>query len=107
MPLTVLIVLSIHYCLVTILCLYGAHRIYHSLVSKRLITKIYNDREIYKTSLSDYPHITVQLPLYNEKFVAARIIDAAAKFNYPLEKLQIQVIDDSTDESVAIVAERN
>lgn len=44
--------------------------------------------------------------MFNEKFVAARIIDAIAKFNYPKDKLQIQVIDDSTDESVEIVAER-
>ena len=56
--------------------------------------------------LKDYPQVTVQIPLYNEKFVVARIIDAVAKFEYPQSKLQIQVIDDSSDESVAIVAER-
>ena len=56
--------------------------------------------------LKDYPQVTVQIPLYNEKFVVARIIDAVAKFEYPKNKLQIQVIDDSSDESVAIVAER-
>ena len=52
------------------------------------------------------PRVTIQIPLYNEKFVAARIIDCVAKFEYPIDKIQIQVLDDSTDESVDIVAER-
>jgi len=51
-------------------------------------------------------YVTIQTPMFNEKFVAARIIDAVAAFDYPKDKLQIQVIDDSTDESVAIAAER-
>jgi len=100
------IILSLHYCLVSILCFYGAHRVYHSLAAKRLIAHIRDNQDVCDTKLSDYPHVTVQLPLYNEKFVAARIIDTAAKFDYPQAKLQIQVIDDSTDESVIIVAER-
>jgi len=52
------------------------------------------------------PVVTIQIPLYNEKFVAARIIDQVIQFDYPIDKLQIQVIDDSSDESVEIVAER-
>lgn len=44
--------------------------------------------------------------MYNEKFVAARIIDAVAAFDYPKDRLQIQVIDDSTDESIDVSAER-
>ena len=57
-------------------------------------------------SLDGLPVVTVQIPLYNEKFVAGRIIDFVAKFEYPIDKMQIQVLDDSTDESVGIVAER-
>ncbi len=49
-----------------------------------------------------YPSVTVQLPLYNEKYVVARLIDNICTLQYPREKLQIQVLDDSTDESLEI-----
>ncbi|HID89919.1 MAG TPA: glycosyltransferase, partial [Anaerolineae bacterium] len=49
------------------------------------------------------PAVTVQLPLYNEAHVAARLIDAAAALDYPRDRLEIQVLDDSTDETVRIV----
>jgi cellulose synthase/poly-beta-1,6-N-acetylglucosamine synthase-like glycosyltransferase len=46
-----------------------------------------------------WPFVTIQLPLYNEYFVAARVIEAAAKIDYPADRLEIQVLDDSTDET--------
>ncbi len=49
--------------------------------------------------------VTIQLPLYNELYVAERLINAVCKIDYPKEKLEIQVLDDSTDETVNIVAE--
>jgi cellulose synthase/poly-beta-1,6-N-acetylglucosamine synthase-like glycosyltransferase len=49
------------------------------------------------------PVVTVQLPLFNEKYVAARLLDAVCKLDYPIEKLQIQVLDDSDDETTAII----
>ncbi|HEY77130.1 MAG TPA: glycosyltransferase [Thermoflexia bacterium] len=52
------------------------------------------------------PTVTVQLPLYNEAHVAARLIDAAAALEYPRDRLEIQVLDDSTDETVRIVDSR-
>ena len=52
------------------------------------------------------PLVTVQLPFYNEQYVAERIIDTVCKFDYPTDKLQVQVLDDSTDETVEIVAKR-
>jgi cellulose synthase/poly-beta-1,6-N-acetylglucosamine synthase-like glycosyltransferase len=52
------------------------------------------------------PWITVQLPLYNERFVTARLIDAAAQLVWPRERLEIQVLDDSTDGTRSIVDER-
>ncbi|UJH89887.1 glycosyltransferase family 2 protein [Antarcticibacterium sp. 1MA-6-2] len=55
------------------------------------------------------PHITIQLPLYNEKYVVERLLKNIAGIDYPKNKLEIQVLDDSTDESVektaALVAE--
>jgi len=53
---------------------------------------------------STAPLVTVQLPLYNEKYVTERLLDNIAKLEYPLEKLEIQVLDDSTDESVESTA---
>ena len=52
------------------------------------------------------PVVTVQLPLYNERHVATRLLDACAALDYPPDKLEIQVLDDSTDETFGIVAAR-
>lgn len=52
---------------------------------------------------SALPIVTVQLPLFNELYVVERLIDAVAKFEYPKELLEIQILDDSTDETVDIV----
>ncbi len=47
------------------------------------------------------PHVTVQLPLYNERFVVRRLLDAVARLDWPSDRLQVQVLDDSTDETTA------
>jgi cellulose synthase/poly-beta-1,6-N-acetylglucosamine synthase-like glycosyltransferase len=52
------------------------------------------------------PKVTVQLPMFNELYVAERIIETAAAFDYPADKLQIQVLDDSTDETVDVIAKK-
>lgn len=52
-----------------------------------------------------WPAVTVQIPIYNEMYVAERIIRAAVAFDYPAQKLQIQVLDDSTDQTVSIVGQ--
>ena len=65
----------------------------------------------FKPILPDYkreqlPPVTVQLPMYNERYVAEAVIDAASKLDYPTDKLEIQVIDDSDDETIQIVEKR-
>src|SRR5205085_6318631 len=45
------------------------------------------------------PRVTIQLPLYNERYVLERLLDEVLKIEYPREKLQIQVLDDSTDDT--------
>ena len=52
------------------------------------------------------PKVTVQLPIYNELYVVERLIDAVAKLDYPKEKLEIQVLDDSTDETIQLISEK-
>ncbi len=54
----------------------------------------------------EWPVVTVQLPLYNEVHVARRLIDAVAALEYPRDRLEIQVLDDSLDRTLAVVAER-
>jgi cellulose synthase/poly-beta-1,6-N-acetylglucosamine synthase-like glycosyltransferase len=51
---------------------------------------------------SRLPRVTVQLPMYNEQYVAQRVVEAACAIDYPRDLLQIQVLDDSTDESAQI-----
>lgn len=51
----------------------------------------------------DLPRVTVQLPIYNEYYVIERLIDHVAAFDYPKHKLEIHVLDDSTDETVELV----
>jgi len=55
--------------------------------------------------LSEYPKVTIQLPLYNEKYVICRLIDAAIRIDYPKDKLEIQILDDSTDDTKEIIEE--
>ena len=53
----------------------------------------------------ELPALTVQLPLFNEMYVARRLIDAVSAMDYPRDRIEIQVLDDSTDETRQIVAE--
>lgn len=50
-----------------------------------------------------WPKVTVQLPIYNEMYVVERLIDAVAQLNYPSELLQIQILDDSTDQTSDLI----
>jgi cellulose synthase/poly-beta-1,6-N-acetylglucosamine synthase-like glycosyltransferase len=53
-----------------------------------------------------WPTVTVQLPIYNEKYVIERLIDRVCQLDYPANKLSIQVLDDSTDETTCLVADK-
>lgn len=52
------------------------------------------------------PMVTIQLPMYNELYVAERIIETCAHFDYPRDRFEIQVLDDSTDETVEVIAKK-
>ncbi len=67
--------------------------------------KIASHIEVFSET-DEIPYVTVQLPVYNELYVIERLIDCAAQFNYPKDKLEIQVLDDSSDETVEIIAKR-
>ncbi len=85
------------------LALYGIHR------SALLILYLRHRRERTEPSArfdeADLPKVTVQLPMFNEMHVAERLIKAASNIDYPRDRLEIQVLDDSTDATSAIARE--
>src|ERR1051325_10344914 len=84
-----------------VLTIYGIHRY----VQVYLYYKHHHKIPQPAGTFAELPKVTVQLPMYNEMFVARRIIEGACGLEYPREKLQIQVLDDSTDESADIARE--
>jgi cellulose synthase/poly-beta-1,6-N-acetylglucosamine synthase-like glycosyltransferase len=89
------LILGAYFFILSILAVYGWHR-YH-LVYLYMKNK---GREVAKAAVpADWPEVTVQLPLYNEMYVVDRLLQAVCRMDYPREKLEIQVLDDSTDET--------
>jgi cellulose synthase/poly-beta-1,6-N-acetylglucosamine synthase-like glycosyltransferase len=80
--------------LLAILSVYGLHRY-------EIIRTYYKHRKKLSSEptrrFEKLPRVTIQLPLYNERFVVERLLEHATKIDYPRELLQIQVLDDSTD----------
>ncbi|RLI52909.1 MAG: glycosyl transferase family 2 [Candidatus Thorarchaeota archaeon] len=64
-----------------------------------------NTRKSKRKELKDFPYVTIQLPIYNEKFVIHRLLKCVTSMDYPKDRLEIQVLDDSTDETVEIAAD--
>jgi cellulose synthase/poly-beta-1,6-N-acetylglucosamine synthase-like glycosyltransferase len=86
---------------ILILCavaLYGLHRY----ILVYLYVKHRKDVYEPKGTFAELPRITVQLPMFNEASVAQRIIKHSCQLDYPLDRLEIQVLDDSTDDSAEI-----
>ncbi|NKB67640.1 MAG: glycosyltransferase [Candidatus Latescibacteria bacterium] len=84
------------YCLIVFtLSVYGFHR-YHML---RLFYKHHKDVVVPPGHFDELPRITIQLPMYNEFHVVERLLEEVGRIDYPKDLLQIQVLDDSQDES--------
>lgn len=92
---------TIHFSALEALSLYGVHRVW-------LILHWLRQRGVPKSTPPSLPEtlplVTVQLPIYNERFVAEGLLDAVARLNWPQDKLEIQVLDDSTDDTTELVA---
>jgi cellulose synthase/poly-beta-1,6-N-acetylglucosamine synthase-like glycosyltransferase len=80
------------------LALYGFHR--STLVY--LYYRYKHNRPQPKATFTDLPSVTVQLPLFNEMYVATRLLEAVAKIDWPHDRFEVQVLDDSTDETQEI-----
>jgi cellulose synthase/poly-beta-1,6-N-acetylglucosamine synthase-like glycosyltransferase len=87
-----------YFLVMVVLAMYGIHR----------YTLVYNYFKNQQNvpgpppQTSEWPKVTVQLPIYNERYVIERLVDAVAQFDYPRELFEIQVLDDSTDETQAV-----
>jgi len=104
-------ILSLYILCLSILMIYGLHRYWIIYLYKKYKQQQKGSGlDIGQCPMSRpdpfVPFVTVQLPLFNEKYVAERLIDAVAHFDYPSDKLEIQVLDDSTDETVAVVGKK-
>jgi cellulose synthase/poly-beta-1,6-N-acetylglucosamine synthase-like glycosyltransferase len=85
-----------YFIVITVLAGYGVHRYV-------LVYMYYRNRKNRTTEphahFDELPRVTVQLPIYNEQFVVDRLVDAICRLEYPKDKLDIQLLDDSTDET--------
>jgi cellulose synthase/poly-beta-1,6-N-acetylglucosamine synthase-like glycosyltransferase len=83
------------------LSIYGVHRY-------TLVYLYYKHKDKYKPDPPEYfdqlPSVTIQLPIFNEQFVIDRLIEAVCAIEYPRDRLDIQVLDDSTDETTDVAA---
>ena len=90
------LVLIPYFAMLAVLSFYGLHRfsmIYGYFKGKKNMPQQPAQR------FAQLPKVTIQLPLYNERYVVERLLETAAKVRYPKELLQIQILDDSTDDS--------
>jgi len=81
-----------------VLAIYGVHRTF-------LVSLYYRNRHNRPKPLGSFaelPAVTVQLPLFNEMYVVERLLDSMAQIRYPRDRFQIQILDDSTDETQEI-----
>ncbi|HXK59802.1 MAG TPA: glycosyltransferase family 2 protein [Acidobacteriota bacterium] len=89
------LILILYFSVLSILAVYGLHRYYLVYLHFK-----YRDKEARPAGrLEILPKITVQLPIFNEMYVVERLIDHVCRFDYPRDLLEIQVLDDSTDET--------
>lgn len=93
-------ILIAYFTILTVLAIYGGYRV-------RQVIDFWRYRKFVpqpkgKFSEEDLPTITVQLPLFNEMYVVQRLVKSITEMDYPADKLEIQVLDDSTDETVKL-----
>ncbi|HMS65431.1 MAG TPA: glycosyltransferase family 2 protein [Ignavibacteria bacterium] len=97
------ITLSAYIISLTILFFFGSHgfnMIYYYFKTFNMRTEDLSEEDLF---MNEYPVVTIQIPLYNEQYVITRLIDSVIRLDYPKDKLEIQILDDSTDESTKII----
>jgi cellulose synthase/poly-beta-1,6-N-acetylglucosamine synthase-like glycosyltransferase len=93
-------VLIIYFAILTVLAIYGVYRVKQVIEFWRYSR--FPPRAKDKFAEDILPYITIQLPLFNEMYVVERLVKAVTEIDYPRDRVEIQVLDDSTDETVNI-----
>ncbi len=93
-----IVFLGVYFGVLCVLSLYGSHRYRMAYLYYRHKFKLPTPRGL----LQRLPRVTVQLPVFNEMYVVERLIGSVCRIDYPRELLEIQVLDDSTDETCSI-----
>ena len=92
------IILGAYFFILSILAVYGWHRYYLVYLYMK-----HKGHEVATPAVpAEWPEVTVQLPLYNEMYVVDRLLQAVCRMDYPRDRLELQVLDDSTDETQEI-----
>lgn len=97
-----MVLISFYLAVLVCLAVYGFHR-------SSLVALYFRHKKKYLqpgSRFNELPRVTVQLPMYNEMYVAKRLLEATAGIDYPTELLEIQVLDDSTDETRKICIDK-
>lgn len=94
--------LGLYFIILLYLSIFGIHRCYlvYLYIKNKSSAQTHQYHNVVFT-----PCVTVQLPIYNEMYLVERLIDSVANLDYPLDRLEIQVLDDSTDDTRCIAAQ--
>jgi len=84
------------------LMIYGLNNLVTTIIYMRSRQKPYQPPVLNPST--ELPSVTIQLPLYNERYMVERLLSNVSRLNYPADKLQIQVLDDSTDDTALLVS---
>src|SRR5215510_6282014 len=93
-----IVFLGVYFAVLCVLAIYGSHRYRMAFLYYRHKFKVPTPN----ATLAHLPRVTIQLPVFNEMYVVERLIETVCRIEYPRELLEIQVLDDSTDETCAI-----
>jgi len=93
-----IIFLGVYFSVLCVLAVYGSHRYRMAYLYYRHKFKLPTPRG----TLTALPRVTIQLPIFNEMYVVERLVESVCRIDYPRELLEIQVLDDSTDETCGI-----
>ena len=86
--------------LVGLLACYGLYRYYLVWLYYRV-----KHQRLTAPTLTDWPAVTIQIPVFNERYVVERAIQSACEVDYPAEQLEVQILDDSLDDTTELIAQ--
>ena len=92
-----IVMIFLYWTLLFLLSIYGIHRLH-------ILYLVATTKAVDEKKSNKRPNVVVQIPIFNERFVARRIVQSCVSLDWPKENLWIQVLDDSTDETTSIIS---